>query len=175
MGTLKYFSLISLSFLLLSCKRISYEKSDESFCFIVLDKWNSSVCPKKVVFERYIKNSNFKNKISSDSDFVINCGDELHNQRIIFPSKKQFVGKINYDIRLIIDDSLEYKIIDIQNKIDTVFLGGRPGDLTIMNSVKSLIINNHRLDNSNNISGVFNVPIKASVFIPTKWGKSIKK
>ncbi|OMQ13184.1 hypothetical protein [[Flexibacter] sp. ATCC 35103] len=176
MDTLKFISAIVISFFLINCRQITYEKSDESFYYIVLEKWNSSKCPKKIVYERYVKNSNFKNKIKSDSDFTINCDDESanNNQRIIFPNKN-YIGKVDYDIRLIIDDSIEYKITEIQSKIDTVFLGGRPGDYTIMNSIKSLNINEHQLDNSIVKQSVIHIPRKVSIYIPTKIGKIIKK
>jgi hypothetical protein len=78
----------------------------------------------------------------------------------------EFVGPINYNIRLIIDDSIQYRITDVVNKIDTVFSGDRPGDFIIMNNIKSLVVNGHKLDNEN-------VPL--SIEIPTKIGKIIKK
>ncbi|MCV9930839.1 hypothetical protein OIU80_00960 [Flavobacterium sp. LS1R47] len=176
MGILKYISLVGLSILLVNCRRITYEKSDVSFYYIVLDQWNSSICPKKVVYERYVKNSEFKNKIKSYSDFVINCNDKsiAYNQRILFPNE-MFVGRINYDIRLVIDDSIEYKIVDIHDRIDTVFLGGRPGDYVIMNSIKSLAVNGHQLDNTIAKPTVIHTPREVTIEIPTKIGEIIKK
>jgi hypothetical protein len=73
---------------------------------------------------------------------------------------KAFLGSINFDIRLIIDDSLEYKITMIDNKIDTVFSGGRPGDFIIMNNIKSLVVNGHKLDNKN---APLNIEIPANI------------
>lgn len=167
METLRFVSL-SIFFILLNCKRLEYTKVDNSFYDIYLRKWNSSICPKKIVLEKYVKNSNFKILTSSYSDFkVLDC-DSIHfkfNQRILRPNVA-FIGSINYDIRLIIDDSIQYKITDVINKIDTVFSGGRPGDFIIMNNIKSLVINGHRLDNKN-------APL--SIEIPTKLGKVIKK
>ncbi|MCV9930833.1 hypothetical protein OIU80_00930 [Flavobacterium sp. LS1R47] len=105
---------------------------------------------------------------SSYSDFEVMDCDSIHfesNQRILRPNI-EFVGPINYDIRLIIDDSIQYRITDVVNKIDTVFSGGRPGDFIIMNNIKSLVVNGHKLDNKN---------ASLSIEIPTKIGKIIKK
>lgn len=176
MDTLRHIKLISLCFLLCNCRRIEYIKSDETFHFIMFYQWNSSKCPKRVTYERFIKNSKFTNKIISDTDFNINCNEKPpYNHRIIFPNKP-YSGPINYDINLIVDDSIEFKITSIENRIDTVFLGGRPGDLVIMNSIKSLIVNGHKLDNSKYLPGVSGgLPYEAIIFIPTNLGRKIKK
>lgn len=176
MDILKYIKLIFLCILLSNCRRIEYIKSDETFCFIMFYRWNSSKCPKKVTYQRYLKNSDFKNKIMSDSDFTINCSDNPpYNNRMIFPNKP-YSGQINYDIRLIVEDSIEFNITSVENKIDTVFLGGRPGDLVIMNSIKSLIVNGQKLDNSKDLPGIDSgLPNEAIIFIPTNLGKIIKK
>jgi hypothetical protein len=153
---------ISLFFIFLNCRRVEYAKEDKSFYDIYLRGWKSSVCPKKIVLEKYKKNSNFKNLIDSYSDFEIGDCDSIYtesNQRILSPNKA-FLGSINFDIRLIIDDSLEYKITMIDNKIDTVFSGGRPGDFIIMNNIKSLVVNGHKLDNKN---APLNIEIPANI------------
>ncbi|MXO05631.1 hypothetical protein [Flavobacterium sp. HBTb2-11-1] len=167
MDTSKYFSIL-LIFVFFNCKRVEYIKEDKSFYDIYLRGWKSSVCPKKIVFEKYVKNSNFKNFIGSYSDFEIGDCDSINkelNQRIISPNKA-FLGSINYDIRLIINDSLEYKITMIDNKVDTVFSGGRQGDFIIMNNIKSFEINGNKLDNKN-------APL--SIEIPTNLGLILKK
>lgn len=126
------------------------------------------LCPRKIIFERYTKNSNFKNLIDINYDFDIEDCDSIYiksNQRILrpnFPVK----GQIDYDIRLIVDDSLEYEIIDINGKIDTVTSGGRPHDFVIMNNIKSLVVNGQKLDDTK-------APL--NIDIPTKLGKFIKK
>lgn len=167
MDTLKCISLL-MFIILLNCKRVEYTKVDKSFYDIYLREWNSSICPKKIVFARYVKNSNFKNLINQYSDFEVKDCDSIHlkfNQRILRPNVV-LVGSINYDIRLIIDDSIYYNITNIVNEIDTVFSGGRPGDFTIMNNIKSLVVNGYKLNNKN-------APL--SIEIPTKLGKVIKK
>ncbi|MGN7808710.1 hypothetical protein [Flavobacterium sp. 22076] len=167
MDILKFISVLLLLFFF-SCKRITYTKKEDSFYGIHLKEWNSSICPKKVIYERYQKKSNFLKKIKTDSNFEVRDCDSLYkpsNQRVFIPSVK-FTGQIDYDIRLVIDDRIEYKITSIDNKIDTVFYGGHPGDLTIMNNIRSLVVNGYKLDNSN-------TPL--NIFIPTNLGKVIKK
>lgn len=167
MDTSKFISLLSL-FLFLCCKNVTYTKKDDSFYAIHLIEWNSSVCPKKIVYEQYVKNSNFKKINKSYSKFnVSNCEDiyKSNNQRVLKPILP-FKGQIDYDIKLIIDDSIEYKITFIENKIDTIFYGGRPGDFTIMNNITSFTVNGHKVDNSR-------TPL--NIFIPSKTGKIIKK
>lgn len=167
MGTLKYISL-SICFLLLNCKRIEYTKQDNSFYAIYFKNWNSTACPKKIIFERYLINTNFNSLIDRNSDFEIKGCDEAavkFNQRIVTPNVS-YKGRINCDIKLIIDDSLEYKITEISNKIDTLFSGGRPGDFIIMNNIKTLVINGHKVDNTK-------APL--NIAIPTEIGKIIKK
>ncbi|TDW51756.1 hypothetical protein EV144_101433 [Flavobacterium sp. 270] len=173
MDTLKYISLIVL-LIFINCKRITYTKDNSSFDNIILRDWNSSICPKKIIYERYVKNSNFKKLIKTDSIFdTRDCeeGYKTFNQRVLIPyilgTEQRFItGKIDYDVRLVLDDSLEFKITFINNKIDTVFSGGRPGDLIIMNNIKSLIVNGYKLDNTKS-------PL--NIDIPTKLGKIIKK
>lgn len=167
MDILKCISLLSISILLISCKKNTYKKSNESFQVICLKNWESDICPKKVVLERYNKKTYFKELIDKNSDFEIEDCEPLYaslKQRTINPNVP-YLGKINYDIRLIIDDSLEYKITEIQNKVDTVFAGGK-GNFVIMNNIKSFVVNGHKLDNKN-------APL--SIEIPTKLGKTIKK
>ncbi|OMQ13185.1 hypothetical protein [[Flexibacter] sp. ATCC 35103] len=142
--------------------------SDESFHSIYMRDWKTSVCPKKVVLEKYMKNTDFKKLLSSDSDFDIRNCDSIYaslNQRIISPNVT-YIGQINYDIKLVIDDSLVYRITDIKDGIDTVSGRSGPGKWIIMNNIKSLVINGHKLDNSK-------TPL--SFNIPTKLGKVIKK
>lgn len=73
-------------------------------------------------------------------------------------------GKINYDTKIIIDDSIEYKITEIFDKIDTLHVGGNK--FVIMNNIKSLVINGKKMDNEN-------APLNLE--IPTNIGKIIKK
>ncbi|MBE8724251.1 hypothetical protein [Flavobacterium hungaricum] len=167
MGILKYISLFSF-FIFLGCKNITYTSINDSFYGIYLKDWNSSLCPKKAVYQRYVKGSNFKEMIISNSDFDIGDCEDIYkstNQRIFTP-KKSYNGIIDYDIRFIINDSLEYKITSIDNNIDTIFSGGRPGDFIIMNNIKSFIVNGHKVDNSE-------TPL--NIFIPTKFGKVLNK
>lgn len=156
-------------FLFISCNNKSeYSKDDSSFYGIYLKEWNSLLCPKKILFEKYEKNSSFKIIIRGDTRFNIEgCENEVKeiNQRIFTPIVS-YTGKIDYDIKLIIDDSLEFKITSIDNKIDTVFSGGRPGDFIIMNNISSFIVNGYKVDNSK-------TPL--NIEIPTKTGKVLKK
>ncbi|MCV9930840.1 hypothetical protein OIU80_00965 [Flavobacterium sp. LS1R47] len=178
MDTLKFISLLGLVFLFTSCYKNEYKKSEDSFQNIYLREWNSSICPQKVVFEKYKKNSNFKNLINGSSDFDINSNclpkydkfnkkvpTSTYNDQMVLTPYIFFTGQINYDIRLVIDDSLEYKITAIQDEIDTIADRGRKKWI-IMNNIKSLVVNGHKLDNKN-------APL--SIEIPTKIGKIIKK
>lgn len=83
----------------------------------------------KKCFEKYEKKSNFKNLIDSTSGFDININclpkyDKFNNIIPTSPYNDQMIltpyvpynGKINYDIKLVIDDSLVYKITDITYK-----------------------------------------------------------
>lgn len=165
MDTLKRTSIL-IFFILLSCKRPEYIHEDKSFYDIYLRKWNSSICPKKIVFEKYLKNTNFKKIIQSDSDFEIRGCDISEfefNQRIFMPNSI-YKGKIDYDIKIIVDDSIEYKVTDISNKIDTIHAGGHK--FVIMNNIKSLVINGKKMENKN-------APLNLE--IQTNLGKIIKK
>lgn len=167
MGTSKYISFF-LFVVFSNCISAEYKKVDDSFSDIHIKEWNSSICPKKVLFERYIKNSNFKKLIDSNTDFEIGGCKKIEsgfNQRVFTPIIP-YEGHINYDIRLIIDDSLEFKITNIQDKLDTISGKSGPGKWLVMNNIKSLIINGHKLDNTK-------TPL--SFNIPTKIGKVIKK
>lgn len=167
MGILRYISLIFF-FLFISCNKNEYLKDDSSFYGIYLKEWNSSLCPKKVLFEKYEKNSNFKKIIKVDTSFNIEgCESRVKeiNQRIFTPIVP-YTGKIDYDVKLIIDDSLEFRITSINNKIDTVFSGGHPGDFIIMNNISSFIVNGHNVDNSK-------APL--NIEIPTKMATVLKR
>ncbi|OXG09018.1 hypothetical protein BC749_103175 [Flavobacterium araucananum] len=168
MDILKFTSICFFVFILTSCHENKYKKSDKSFQGIYLREWNSLICPKKIVFEKYIKNSNFKKMIESDSNFDIKGCERTEskfNQRILKPNVS-YTGQINYDIKLIIDDSLVYKITDIKDGIDTVLGHSGPRKWIIMNNIKSLVINGHKLDNKK---------AALNIDIPTKLGKVIKK
>ncbi|SCY49538.1 hypothetical protein SAMN02927916_2298 [Flavobacterium anhuiense] len=158
----KYISLLLFCFLLNSCHKTKYVKDNSSFWGIYLKEWNSSKCPKKIVYQSYVKDSKFKILIKSDS--VFNIGGCENNSQRIFTPNVFYRGKINYDIRLIIDDSLEYRITGVENKIDTVFYCCE--SLTIMNNISSLVINGQNIDNKN-------APL--NIEIPTNLGKIIKK
>jgi hypothetical protein len=165
MDILKYTKLLFLSFFFISCHKTTYKNSNESFYQIYFRNWNSSVCPKKMIFEIYKKDSNFEKLIKSDSDFEISGCDKSEskfNQRIFTPNVAR-IGEINYDIKLIVDDSIEYKITEIQSKIDTVYARGHA--FVIMNNIKSLVVNGYKLDNKN-------APL--SIGIPTNTGLVIK-
>lgn len=166
MITLRYFSLILIFQLLISCNE--YIDIDYSLQGIYLKEWNSSICPKKIVYEKYEKNTNFQKILDSHSNFEIrDCENEMqkYNQRLFIPDSL-YKGKINYDIRIVIDDSLEYNITDVKTRKDTtkyVFTLGRK--YYIDNIIYSMIINGHQYNNEsmNNIT------------IITKLGKIIKK
>lgn len=174
----KYISLLSFIFLFTSCNE--YFNDDYSFQGIHLKDWNSSSCPKKITFEKYVKNSNFKNLIDTNSDFDINSNclpkydkynkkvkTSTYNEQLILSPYVLYKGEINYDIRLVIDDSLEYKITDIQSHRDTtlyVFTLGRK--YYIDNRIHSMIINGYKSDNKD---------AKNNIRIPTKIGMIIKK
>ncbi|MCV9931951.1 hypothetical protein OIU80_06620 [Flavobacterium sp. LS1R47] len=167
MGILKYISFFLLVFFS-SCINTEYKKIDDSFSDIHIKEWNSSICPKKVVFERYVKKTNFKKLIDRNTNFEIGGCEKTEskfNQRVFTPIIP-YEGHINYDIKLIIDDSLEFKITNIQDKLDTISGKSGPGKWLVMNNIKSLIINSHKLDNTK-------TPL--SFNIPTKIGKIIKK
>ncbi|MFD2940663.1 hypothetical protein [Flavobacterium notoginsengisoli] len=166
MDTLKCFSLMLISLLLISCNE--YIDRDYSLQGIYLKEWNSSICPKKVVYEEYIKNTNFKKIIYTHSSFEIrDCEIEMHkyNQRLFTP--KILTNKtINYDIRIVIDDSLEYKITDIKSRRDTtkyVFALGRK--CYIDNTIYSMLVNDHQYDNKKSIN---------NIVLITKSGRIIK-
>lgn len=168
MATLRFSSLLFFVFFTTSCYIDKYAKYNESFFSIYLKEWNSPICPKKIVFEKYVKNSNFKKLIESSSDFDIDGCEKVetgYNQRIFSPVVS-YTGQINYDIRLIIDDSLEFKITNIQNKLDTISERTGPKKWVIMNCINSLIVNNYELDNKK-------TPL--NIKIPTKLGKVIRK
>ncbi|WP_316633027.1 hypothetical protein [uncultured Flavobacterium sp.] len=176
MDTLKCFSLICLCFLVTSCNE--YFNEDYSFQGIYLKKWKSSICPKKVILEKYVKKSNFKELIDSSSDFDINSNclpkydknnrqvkTSTYNEQLYISPYIIYKGKINYDIRLIIDDSLEYKITNIESKRDTtlyVFTLGRK--YYIDNSIYKMTVNGNKLKNES-----------ATLEIPTEFGRIIKK
>lgn len=167
MDTLKYISLGCISLLMFSCNE--YFNKNYSFQSIYLKDWNSSICPNKIVYERYEKNTNFKKMIDSFSDFEIrDCESEMqkYNQRLFTPNTL-FEGQINYDIRIVIDDSLEFKITDVRNVRDTtkyVFTLGKK--YYIDNAIYSMRVNGYL---SNNIKSKRNIELK------TKLGKLIKK
>lgn len=166
MDILKFTSICFFVFILTSCHENKYKKSDKSFQVIYFRKWNSIKCPTKIVFEKYIKNSDFKELIESNSDFDIEGCDSINsefNQRIFKPNVS-YIGKINYDIKIVIDDSIQYKITDIIDKTDTIYARGFAW--VIMNNIQSLVVNGHKLDNKK-------APL--SIEIPTKLGKIIKK
>jgi hypothetical protein len=164
---LRFISVISFFYLFTSCNE--YYKNDYSFDGIYLREWKSSICPKKIVFEKYVKNSNLEKLIQKDSSFNIEGCDRINskfNQRI-FTTSVLYSGQINYDIRLNIDDSLEYEITDIKSKLDTThftFTLGRK--YYIDNRIYSMIINGHKLNNKD---------AKNNMRIPTKIAKFIKK
>lgn len=174
MGISKYINILFVSCLLSSCKE--YHNSDVAFYSIYLNEWNSPICCQKVVFEKYIKNSNFKRLIEKDSNFDIQCyvkydkfnkaiiNTESKEKRELIPNFKNF-NETNYDIRLIIDDSLEYKIINIKNISDTII---KTFTLTkkyyINNIIESMNVNGNKINNDSR-----------SFEIPTKLGKKIKK
>ncbi|MGN7808709.1 hypothetical protein [Flavobacterium sp. 22076] len=167
MDTLKHFKIFFL-LILSSCVKTEYTKIDNSFTDIHLKEWNSSTCPRKIIFERYKKNTSFTTLIDSNKKFDIKGCDSIYykfNQRV-FTSKLNYVGSINYDIKIIIDDSLEYRITDIQDKLDTISGSSGPGKWIIMNNIKSLVINGKKLDNTKK-------PLSFNV--PTNLGKIIKK
>ncbi|MFD2940661.1 hypothetical protein [Flavobacterium notoginsengisoli] len=167
MDTLKHIKIFIL-LMLSSCVKIEYKKIDNSFNDIHLKEWNSLTCPKKIILERYKKNTSFKTLIDSNKDFDINGCDSIYykfNQRVFAP-KFSYTGPINYDMKIIIDDSLEYKITDIKDKLDTISGNSGPGKWIIMNNIKSLVVNGKKLDNTKK-------PLSFS--IPTNLGKIIKK
>ncbi|KQB37107.1 hypothetical protein [Flavobacterium aquidurense] len=167
MDTLRFISVISLFYLFTSCNE--YYKNDYSFDGIYLREWNSSICPKKIVLEKYVKKSNFKKLIQKDSSFNIEGCDRTNskfNQRIFTPFNL-YSGQINYDIKLIIDDSLEYEITDIKSKLDTTHFTFALGKkYYIDNRIYSMIINGHKLHNKD---------AKNNIRVPTKIAKFIKK
>jgi hypothetical protein len=175
----KFITTFCIVFIFISCHETKYATKDQSFNNIYLRGWNSTRCPSKIVFEKYEKKSNFKNLIDSTSGFDININclpkyDKFNNIIPTSPYNDQMIltpyvpynGKINYDIKLVIDDSLVYKITDIKDGIDTVSARSGPGKWIIMNNIKSLVVNGKKLDNKN-------TPL--SIEIPTKLGKVIKK
>jgi hypothetical protein len=167
MDTLKYTKIFFL-LILSSCVKIEYKKIDNSFTDIHFKEWNSLLCPKKIILQRYEKNTLFKTLIDSNKDFEIKGCDSINykfNQRVFTP-KFNYLGSINYDIKLIIDDSLEYRITDVQDKLDTISGSSGPGKLIIMNNIKSLVVNGKKLDNTK-------TPL--SFNIPTNLGKIIKR
>jgi hypothetical protein len=168
MGISRFSSLLVFIFLTTGCYIDKYTEYKESFFSIYLKEWNSTICPKKIAFEKYVKNSNFKELIESNSDFEIKGCEKTEsefNQRIFTPNTF-YIGEINYDIKLIIDDSLEFKITNIQNKLDTVAEKAGPKKWIIMNNINSLIVNGYELDNTK-------TPL--NIWIPTKLGKIIRK
>lgn len=179
MGILKYFSLLGFIFLCASCYKDQYTKYEDSFFSIYLREWKSTVCPKKIIYEKYVRNTNFKKLLNSNSGFDINSNchpkyDKLnrivsrstYNDQMILTPYTPYIGKINYDIRLVIDDSIEFKITYIQNKTDTISEKMGPRRWAIMNNISSLVINGYKLDNT---KAPFNIDI------PTKLGRIIKK
>ncbi|TDW51755.1 hypothetical protein EV144_101432 [Flavobacterium sp. 270] len=166
MAISKYLKLGSVFLLLTSCSE--YFNQDYSFQGIYLKEWNSSVCPKKIVYEKYERKTNFTKIINSYSDFEIrDCESQVlkYNQRLFTPITL-YKGQINYDIRLIIDDSLEFKITNIHTIRDTtkyVFTLGKK--YYINNTICSMIINGHHSDNKD---------AKNNIVILTKLGNVIK-
>jgi hypothetical protein len=91
---------LDLFVLFTCCYRDEYTKHEDSFFSIYLREWNSPICPKKIVFEEYLKNSNFKNLVKSNSDFDIDGCEKTKsqfNQRILRPNGS-IIGQVNYDI-----------------------------------------------------------------------------
>jgi hypothetical protein len=153
-----------------------YHNNDNSFYSINLLDWNSSICPKKIVFEKYAKHSNFQDLIESDSNFDINCYIKYNNlnkeiitadskeKRELIPNFKN-INQINYDIRLVVDDSLEYMITSIENRSDTIiksFTSSRK--FYVGNVISTMIVNGNKINNNSR-----------SINIPTKIAKFIKK
>ncbi|MDA6070063.1 hypothetical protein NJT12_10580 [Flavobacterium sp. AC] len=149
MGTLKYFSYLSFILLFISCNEYNDER--HSFNTILLQQWNFSNCPKKIIFEKYLKNSNFKNIIEKDSSFNIIC-DSINKQIIISPYEP-YIDKINYDIKLIIDDDIEYEIKDIKSKLDTSFYSFSVGRKYYINySIYSMTVNGNKSIQNNDVN-----------------------
>ncbi|WDF57746.1 hypothetical protein PQ462_13565 [Flavobacterium sp. KACC 22758] len=121
MITLRYFSLILIFHLLISCNE--YIDNDYSFQGIYLKEWNSSICPKKIVYEEYEKNTNFQKILDSHSNFEIrDCENEMqkYNQRLFTPDSL-YKGKINYDISIQLKSKPTfhhlYVVYDVNNKV----------------------------------------------------------
>lgn len=174
MATLKYLRLSVLVLLFYNCDE--YNNNDDSFSGIYLNDWNSSVCPKKIIFEKYVKKSNFKSLIECSSDFDIECNIKYDkfNNKIITPKSKEdrlltpyvsYKGIINYDVRLVINDSLEFKITDIKTKkhtnVRSFSISKKHYTSNILNSI---VVNGYKLNNDSR-----------DFLIPTKLGKVIKK
>ncbi|MCV9930832.1 hypothetical protein OIU80_00925 [Flavobacterium sp. LS1R47] len=142
-----------------------YYNENYSFNTILVREWNSPICPEKIVLEKYTKNSNFIDLTGKDPDFNIIC-DSINKQIILSPYFP-YINKINYDIRLIINDSLEYKITDIKSKLDTThytFTLGRK--YYINNRIYSMMINGHKSDNKH---------ADTNIIIPSEQGHALKK
>jgi hypothetical protein len=114
--------------------------------------------------------------IDSSSDFDLNSNclakynkhnervkTSTYNEQLILSPFINYKGKINYDIRLIIDDSIEYKITDIESKRDTThrtFTLGRK--YYIDNKICKMNVNGHKLHND---SGSFEISATISKII----------
>lgn len=175
MDTLKFISIVFISFLFIGCNNNEYYDDNNAFHSIYLLEWNSSICPKKIIFKKYNKNSNFKTLIETSTDFEIQCYTQYDkfNNKITTPNStklREFIpnfknnDKINYDVKLIIDDSLEYKITNIENIKDTIvktFTLARK--YFISNTIKSITVNGHKMNNDSR-----------SLEIPSSLGRKIK-
>lgn len=177
MGTMRCVKVLFIFFFVISCNE--YINYDDSFGSILIKDWNFSRCPKEITFEIYEKNSNLKKVIDTIFDIDIyndNCHPKYnkfnkiiktstYNKQILLSSYTRYKGQINYDMRLIIDDSIEYKITDIKTKIDTTFKAFSIGrKYYINNSIYSMKVNNQKVENES-----------ADIVLLAKLGKIIKK
>lgn len=151
MGILKYLNFLFCIILFISCNE--YHNENHSFNTILLRKQNSIECPQKIITEKYLKNSNFEHIIQKDSAFNIIC-DSINNQ-VIFSPNTPYVGEINYDIKIIIDDNLKYEITDIKSKVDTTLYTFTLGRKYYINYIfNSMSINGHKANSENNQANI---------------------
>ncbi len=124
----------------ISCGRDKYIISNDSFSSFFFSDWKISNKPKKIVLESYKANSKFNLKQETIRDFEVFL-DSSTNRLIITPKPiKQ--GKLNVDLKLIIDDSLVYQISDIKSSKDTLIRSfGVSRKLNVFNAINEFNVN----------------------------------
>jgi hypothetical protein len=124
----------------------SYETSNRAFEEIILKNNSQQITIKKAELLKYKKGTNFKIVESKSSDFDIT--KSTVNDDVYLTAKFDNDGKISSDLVLFINDTMEFKISEINTVRDTLkrsFTMSR--QYYISNKIKSFKVNGKNVDN----------------------------